>query len=79
MFAHEVTCRKQIAKTFQVQRDHTDRLYTKSNKVRRITVYEVTEHARRSLPVASHCTRHLHAEYRGTMSSHHRQHYTVRN
>ena len=37
-----VTYRKQIAKTFEGE--HTDRLDTKSNKVRRVTAYEVTEH-----------------------------------
>jgi len=38
------------------RREHTDQIDTKSNKVRRVTMYEVTQHGRCSLPVASRRT-----------------------
>jgi len=55
---------KRIVETFQ--RERTDRLDAKSNKVRRVTVRKVAVLPGCSLPVASHCTRHLHTTYHST-------------
>ena len=38
---------------------HTDRLSTKSHEVGHVAVYKVAVDGRRSLPVTTHCARHL--------------------